>query len=51
MMQSNVSKTTAIIYKASNVLNDEVVYVLYCSLVLLCMMQRFGATHRTNVLP
>ena len=38
MMQSKVSKTTAIIYKASYVLNDKVVYVLYCSLVLLCMM-------------
>ena len=37
MIQSKISKTTAIIYKASHILTERALYVLYCSLVLPCM--------------
>ena len=34
MIQSKLSKTTAIIYKASHVLTERALYILYCSLAL-----------------
>ena len=34
MTQSTISKTTAIIYKASHVLTERALYILYCSLAL-----------------
>ena len=48
MIQSNISKTTAIIYKASHVLTERALYILYCSLALpyIChIAQTFGETH------
>ena len=34
IIQSKLSKTTAIIYKASHVLTERALYILYCSLAL-----------------
>ena len=48
MIQSKLSKTTAIIYKASHVLTERALYILYCSLAL---PEIWGNTYRTNVLP
>ena len=33
-IQSNISKTTAILYKASHVLTERALYIVYCSLAL-----------------
>ena len=54
MIQSKISKTTAIIYKASHVLTERALYILYCSLALPYMtycVEIWGNTYRTNVLP
>ena len=54
MIQSNISKTTAIIYKASHVLTERALYILYCSLALPYLTycaEIWGNTYRTNVLP
>ena len=54
MIQSKLSKTTAIIYKASHVLTERALYILYCSLALPYMSycaEIWGNTYRTNVLP
>ena len=54
MIQSKISKTTAIIYKASHVLTERALYILYCSLALpymTCCAECWGNTYRTNVLP
>ena len=54
MIQSKLSKTTAIIYEASHVLTERALYILYCSLALPYMSycaEIWGNTYRTNVLP
>ena len=54
MIQSKISKTTAIIYKASHVLTERALYILYCSLAVPYMTycaESWGNTYRTNVLP
>ena len=54
MIQSKISKTTAIIYKASHVLAERALYILYCSLALPYMTycaEIWRNTCRTNVLP
>ena len=43
-IQSNISKTTAIIYKASHVLTERALYILYCSLALRRIAQKFVET-------
>ena len=51
-IQSKISKTTAIIYKASHVLTERALYILYCSLALPYMTycsEICGNTYRTNV--
>ena len=54
MIRTKISKTTAIIYKASHVLTERALYILYCSLALPYMTycaEIWGNTYRTNVLP
>ena len=54
MVQSKISKTTAIIYKANHVLTKRALYILYCSLALPYMTyctEIWGNTYRANVLP
>ena len=54
MIQSNISKTTAIIYKASHLLTERAMYILNCSLALPYMTycsESWENTYRTNVLP
>ena len=51
MIQSKISKTTAIIYKASHVLTERALYILYCSLYMSYCAEIWGNTYRTNVLP
>ena len=54
IIQSKISKTTAIIYKASHVLTERALYILYCSIALPYMTycsEIWGNTYRTNALP
>ena len=54
MIQSKVSKTNAILFKISHVLNNKALYVLYCSLAIPYMMycaEIWENTGRTNALP
>ena len=54
MIQSKISKTTAIIYKGSHVLTERALHILYCSFALPYMTncsEMWANTYRTNVLP